>query len=101
MEVESAAARALKGRVLNRKACGTLLRAFARDLDEHLIALPVASSLILEATVAARHYAVRSLDAVHMAAAAKARNALASDALVFVASDRELLAASRRQGWKS
>lgn len=97
LEVESVAARALKGRMLTQRAYDSLLGAFARDLTEHLYLLPVESALINEAIYAARRHAVRAPDAIHVASAELAKRDSRDD-FVFVASDRELLTAAESAG---
>ena len=69
VEIESVAARALKGRVLNKKAHGVLLRLFAEDIEELIIVLPVSTALLSEAAAAARRSAMRAGDALHFASA--------------------------------
>ena len=65
MEVESTAARALKGRVLNKKARAVLLVLFANDLENCLILLPVSTIRLSEAAAVARKYSLRASDALH------------------------------------
>ena len=64
VEVESTAARGLKGKELNRISYGAILRAFADDL-EAMVIVPVTASLLIEAAHAARQYALRALDSIH------------------------------------
>lgn len=72
VEVESAAARALKGRILNKRAHGALLRLLAEDLEAQIIVLPVSSSLLSEAAaIARRRPATRAGDALHIASAVR------------------------------
>lgn len=97
VEVESVAARALKGRLLNKKSHGVLLSLFAEDLDERLILLPVSTSLLMEAAEAARNYSVRAGDAIHLASVLRAKQASAAK-IVFVASDKELVDAGEAAG---
>ena len=97
LEVESVAARALKGRVLTQHAYEALLGAFARDLTEHLYLLPLAGSLVNEAIYAARRHAVRAPDAIHVASAERTNRDSPND-FVFVASDLELLSAAEAAG---
>src|SRR5205809_7805255 len=90
VEVESTAARALKGRVLNKKARAVLLVLFANDLENCLILLPVSTIRLSEAAAVARKYSLRASDALHLATALRARQAPAEE-IVFVASDKELV----------
>lgn len=98
VEVESVAARALKGRLLSKKAQRVLLSLFAADLEHLLIVLPVSTALLSEAAEAARHYSLRAGDALHLASALRAKQASAAE-LVFVASDKELVEASGTAGF--
>ena len=93
VEVESTAARALKGRVLNKKARAVLLGLFADDLENLLVVLPVSTVLLSEAAAVARKYSLRASDALHLATALRAKQASATD-IVFVASDKELIDAA-------
>jgi len=97
VEVESVAARALKGRLLNKKAHGVLLATFADDLDHLLIVLPVSTALLSEAAVVARQYSLRASDALHLASVLRAKQASAVE-IVFVASDKELVQAAEEAG---
>ena len=98
VEVESAASRALKGRVLNKKAYGVLLELFAEDLETRVIALPVSTALFSESALIARRLATRAGDALHLATASRVKNALAGN-IVFVTSDLELVQASGADGF--
>ena len=97
-EVESVAARALKGRLLTKKAHAVLLSLFADDLENVLIVLPVSTVLLSEAAAVARNYALRASDALHLATALRARQASATE-IVFTASDKELVEAAGRAGF--
>ncbi|MBI4331186.1 MAG: type II toxin-antitoxin system VapC family toxin [Chloroflexi bacterium] len=97
VEMESAAARGLKGKVLNKRAYSVLLRSFAEDLGT-MIVLPVSSALITEAAQEARQHELRALDAIHFATAMRVSQA-ARDSIVFVASDKDLVKASRTVGF--
>jgi len=94
VEVESVPARALKGRLLSKKAQGVLLSLFADDLEDPLIVLPVSTALLSEAAAVARHYSLRASDALHLASALRAKQASVAE-IVFVASDKELVEASK------
>jgi len=97
-EVESVAARALKGRLLTKKAYAVLLSLFVDDLENVLVVLPVSTVLLSEAAAVARNSALRASDALHLATALRARQASAV-AIVFTASDKELIEAARRSGF--
>jgi len=97
VEVESVAARALRGRLLNKKSHGTLLNTFAADLEHLLIVLPVSTALLSEAALVARQYSLRASDAVHLASVLRAKQASAVE-IVFVASDKELVEAAEAAG---
>jgi len=94
VEVESVPARALKGRLLSKKAQGVLLSLFADDLEDLLIVLPVSTPLLSEAAAVARHYSLRASDALYLASALRAKQASVAE-IVFVASDKELVEASK------
>src|SRR5262249_55895184 len=97
-EVESVAARALKGRLLTKKAYAVLLSLFVDDLENVLVVLPVSTVLLSEAAAVARNSALRASDALHLATPLRARQASAV-AIVFTASDKELIEAARRSGF--
>ena len=84
VEVESVAARALKGRVLTAEACGVLLRLYAEDLNEQTIVMPVSTALLSEAAKAAQRNALRAGDAVHLASALRISEPSHLADLVFV-----------------
>jgi predicted nucleic acid-binding protein len=96
LEVESVAARALKGRLLTRQAYEALLGSFARDLREYLL-FQVSGDLINSAVESTRNYALRAADSLHFAAAAT-WVAVVGDDFIFVASDKELLSAAKTAG---
>jgi uncharacterized protein len=98
VEVESVAARALKGRLLTKKSHGVLLSLFADDLENVLIVLPVSTALLSEAATVTRNYGLRASDALHMATALRARQASAAE-IVFTVSDKELVEAAGRAGF--
>ena len=98
VEAESVAARALKGRLLTKKAHGVLLSLFADDLENVLIVLPVSTALLSEAATVARNYGLRASDALHMATALRARKASVAE-IVFAVSDKELVEAAARAGF--
>jgi len=97
VEVESAAIRALNGKALNRTAYGVMLRAFAEDLGR-MVVLPIAPQLLPEAAQLAREHALRALDALHFATVVRLSR-VTKEPIVFVASDRDLLRASREKGF--
>lgn len=90
LEVESVAARMLRGKLLDEEAYNALLNAFARDLEKHMSVLPVTSELMVGAIEAARSYALRPGDSLHAASAQHAMTH-AQGEVVFVCSDRQLL----------
>jgi len=64
--------------------------------------VPVTDTILLRAANVARDYRLRGADAVHLATAMEIREDLASsgERVVFVASDKELLAAAGANGFK-
>lgn len=97
VEMESAAARGLKGRALNRQAHGAMLRSFAEDLG-NIIVLPLTGPAILEAAQVARQWALRALDAMHVATAMRVRQAT-QVRIVLVAADREIIQVGKATGF--
>lgn len=97
VEMESVAARGLRARLLNRTAYGVMLRSFATDL-ERVIVFPLSASLVGEAAIQARQYALRAADAVHLATAMRAAKTT-SEQVLFVGSDKELIRASGVEGF--
>ncbi len=93
IEIEAALARAVKGRALDERAHDGILRAFADDLGRMFV-VPISLDLVNEAARVARQYALRALDAIHFATVLGVA-AVDRTALVLVASDRELVEASR------
>lgn len=93
VEVEAAAARALRGRLLNQTGYRTLLGSFAEDSGELIVPQPVSSTIVSDAAQPARRYALRAADAVHLATAVVARRAAGTET-VYVADERELRAAA-------
>lgn len=93
VEVESVAARARKGGILNDHQYKTLLGAFGRDLSEGLRLMPLGSEKITEAAQLVREVPLRSLDAIHYAVIKQFSKwwSTAGAPFVFVGSDRELL----------
>lgn len=91
LEVESVAARMLRGRLLDEKSYKALLNSFALDIDHHMTVLTVNSGLVRSAIDAAREYALRPGDSLH---AATAQLAVGSQGeTIFVCSDKQLLEA--------
>lgn len=97
VEIESVAARGLRGKVLNRTAHGVMLRAFAEDFGKAVV-YPVSAGLVAEAGLYARNHALKAADAIHLTTALRVKKAT-SIQTVFVASDKELLGASMSEGF--
>lgn len=98
LEVESVAARALKARLLDRRAHGVMLRLFAEDLEQWLVVLPLFTALVSNAAELVRRYAIRAGDSIHLASALRVREAVSVET-VFVTSDGELLQAAEAAGF--
>ena len=96
IEIESFAARVLGLAEMSRAGRGTLLRAFAGDLEK-LTVVPLSGRLATEAARCAREFGLRTLDAMRLAVAFQAAP-IPSD-LVFVTSDRALLRAAQVAGF--
>ncbi len=58
---------------------------------------PITDSVVTDATHLTRRFALRSGDAIHLATALQAQREVPSE-LVFVTSDKELVAAARASG---
>lgn len=97
LEVEAAAARALKARTMTTEAYGMMLWSYAQDMERWFTLLPVSSTLITEAADVTKAYALRAADAVHLATALRLQRGL-SVRLVFVTSDLELITACHSAG---
>lgn len=111
LEFESVAARALKGTLLSQEAYDAMLGSFARDLAECLTLVEFSGKTVNDAVNVVRQYALKAADAVQAASAAEAAAALPvtwtmgqgglvakRGEVVFVASDKELLSATRAGG---
>ena len=96
IEMESTAARGLRGRALNRRAYGAMLRSFAEDLG-NIVVLPLYGPIVLEAAQVARQYALRALDAIHLASAVRVSQTIPVQT-VLVAADGELIRAGEGAG---
>jgi predicted nucleic acid-binding protein len=101
LEVESVAARALKGRVLMQGAYEAMMGAFTDDLDKYLHLQPAHRDIVNDAIYAARDFALRPLDALQMAEGQATKRAYVVDSVTFVASDKELLAAAEAAGMET
>jgi len=97
VEIEATLSRALKAKLLNRRAYAAILGRLAEDLSETIMMHPVSSAVLSHATELARRYALRAGDAVHMATALRVRRA-ALMGIIIVASDDELLDAVKSEG---
>src|SRR3954463_1716157 len=93
LEFESVAARALKRRLLNQQAYDALLGGLSDDVGEFLMILEFGGEIVNAAIAAARRYSLRAPDSIHIAAAHHADQLIKGGQFVFVASDKELLAA--------
>jgi predicted nucleic acid-binding protein len=93
IEVEAVARRALRGRALRRAAYQKLLGRFYEDAASWLGLRPVDQSTAERAAWVARQYGLRAPDAIHLGAATLL------GAPVIVSGDRELLEASKAEGY--
>ncbi len=99
VEVASVAVRALRGRVLDADAYEKLMGAFTHDLVKRLLPWPVSSELVWDTFEAVTRYGLRAPDGLQIASAeAVKKYSRGDDEFFFVASDRELLVASRAAG---
>lgn len=101
IEVESVAARARKGGILNDQQYRTLLGAFSRDLGEGLRLVPIGPERLVEAAEMVREVPLRSLDAIHYTVVRRLNTMWSSHPFVFIGSDRELLDACHAGGIRS
>ncbi len=100
LEVNSAATRLLKGRVIAQSVYRRILSRFTLDIfNDAVTLLPIQNELIDSAIDIAGEYALRSLDALHFASALIAiRMSSDSQGLFMVSADRELLEACESYG---
>jgi predicted nucleic acid-binding protein len=98
IEVESVAARARKGGILNDREYKTLLGAFSGDLAEGLRLVAIGPERLVEAAEIVREVPLRSLDAIHYTVVRRLNILWGSHPFVFVGSDRELLDACQANG---
>lgn len=88
---------------LSRRLAGEQRQRSLSRLEQdgrHLALLDLDRPVITQAAALARQYQLRGADAIHLAAALRLRDILAqeSEELIFVGSDRELLAAAQLAG---
>lgn len=101
LEVEAVSAKLLKGKSLTEEAYDALLNAFAADLGDPLYAVPLTSRIVNEAIEAARQYAVRAPDAIHIASGLAVQSVSGGDDFFFVSSDKEQLSAASSAGMQT
>ena len=99
LEVESVAARTLKGKSVIDHAYQTLLGSFARDLKEHITLESFDGEAVNYAIEMTRRTRLRPGDSIHLASALL--SAREGEELVLVASDKELLTAAEGAGIKT
>ncbi len=99
LEVNSTAARLLKGGVITPGGYRRILNQFALDISDYGFTLvPVQKELIDSATAIVREYPLRSLDAIHFASAIENRRLSRAHELYVISADRELVAACQSYG---
>jgi uncharacterized protein len=98
LEVESVAARILKGKSLIDYAYSTLLGSFGRDLREFISLESLNGDVLNAAIEVTRATRLRPADSIQLAAARAIRVIDEAEELVIVASDKELLAAAEAAG---
>ena len=87
--------------IQQKEGYDALLNGLADDLGERVYVMPVARRIINEAIEVARKYALRGMDAIHIASGMAAQSTgAAGDDFFFVTSDKEQLAAAQNAGIK-
>lgn len=99
LEATSVARRLLKGRVLRRPAYVALMGRLLQEIGPVVHLMPVTDSLIVEAILVAEQHALRTGDAVQLAAALSLQRASARQRCMFVTNDRQLSDAARSAGF--
>ncbi|MSQ12908.1 MAG: PIN domain-containing protein [Dehalococcoidia bacterium] len=97
LEVEAAAARALRGRMLEQEAYDVLLGWSAQDVGRVFALYPVTGETIRKAIDVTRTHGLRAGDAVHVATALEFTGS--RSVVVLVTSDKELLTVVARERW--
>ncbi|MGH9255891.1 MAG: type II toxin-antitoxin system VapC family toxin [Vicinamibacterales bacterium] len=99
LEVESVAARTLKGKSLIDHAYSTLLGSFAHDLQQYVEVQSFDGDTLNYSIEITRRARLRPADSIQLASAL--RSVREGEELVLVASDKELLAAAEGAGIKT
>src|SRR5262249_30409337 len=84
--------------LLSQQAYDAMLGSFASDLGKHVQLIDVGGDTVEDAIAAARNYARRAPDAIHLASASAAERRSQGGDFIIVTSDKELLAASNAAG---
>ena len=99
LEVNSTAARLLKGRAITRGHYRRMLNQLTRDIAYYRVrVVPVQNELIDGAIPIALGYSLRSLDAIHFASAIASGSLLSGQSLYMVSADHEIIAACEAHG---
>jgi predicted nucleic acid-binding protein len=101
LEVESVAARTLKGKSVIDFEYSTLLGSFAQDLRDYVRLEPFGGELLNYAIEATRRTRLRPADSIQFASALHVRARDEKGEFVLVASDKELLKAAEGAGIKT
>jgi predicted nucleic acid-binding protein len=99
LEGTSVARRLLKGRVLRRRTYTALMARFISEMGTAVMLAPVTDALISEATAVAEQYALRTGDALQLAAAIALQRTSPGERWVFVTNDRQLAEAATAAGF--
>lgn len=99
LEVNSTAARLLKGRAITRGHYRRILNQLTRDIAYYRVrVVPVQNELIDGAIPIALGYSLRSLDAIHFASAIASGSLLSGQSIYMVSADHEIIAACEAHG---
>jgi predicted nucleic acid-binding protein len=99
LEGTAVARRLLKGRLLRRRAYAALMARFLQEMGTAVTLAPVTDALIADATLVAEQHALRTGDAVQLAAAIALHRTSPGERWVFVTNDRQLAEAARAAGF--
>lgn len=98
LETRSAIWRQLKGNRMTRDEASLALNSATAEI-RHMVEQPFGPSVFDTAAILAERYCLRTLDAIQLASAVVARDALGAPDMRFVVSDNELFEAAAAEGF--
>lgn len=99
LEMNSALARLLESRQMDREEYQRVLDRFARDIGDYgFTVTPVHNELVIEAVSVVREYSLRALDALHFTSAIVAGELPGNQILYMVSADRMIIEACGKYG---